>query len=70
MCFWADVYDVLKSVYEKLLATVVHSDIRGLVTDLTSLRRGAASLYHRGSSFRYFEKSLIGARRVLPTGFP
>ena len=30
-------------------ATVDHSDMRGLVTDLTSLRRGAALLYHRGS---------------------
>ncbi len=32
------------------LATVDHSDMRGLVTDLTSLRRGAALLYSRGSA--------------------
>jgi hypothetical protein len=32
------------------LATVDHSDMRGLVTDLTSLRRGAALLYGRGSA--------------------
>ncbi len=32
------------------LATVDHSDVRGLVTDLTSLRRGAALLYNREST--------------------
>lgn len=32
------------------IATVDHSDMRGLVTDLTSLRRGAVLLYSRGSS--------------------
>ena len=35
---------------ERDLTTVDHSDIRGLVTDLTSFRRGAALLYSRGSS--------------------
>ena len=41
------------------------SDIRGLVTYLSSLRRGAASLYNRGSPHQLPDKSLIGAPRVL-----
>ena len=41
------------------------SDIRGLVTYLSSLRRGAASLYNRGSPHQLPDESLIGAPRVL-----
>lgn len=49
------------------LATVDHSDMRGLVTDLTSLRRGAALLYSRGSVLLeegYFEARIRRIRGV------
>jgi len=50
-------------------ATVDHSDMRGLVTDLTSLRHGAALLYGRGSAIPNRRRH-IGATGVLLTGLP
>lgn len=51
------------------IATVDHSDMRGLVTDLTSLRRGAALLYGRGSAIPNRRRH-IGGPGVLHTGLP